>query len=105
MQALIDFDGWRKWKDFASQSDTTDAAAKLSSSYSSIAPKSKSNTGLSPTVAANISEGRNSSAANGSVSTPKPKDEERKNKRRSMGMIPPPPLPEEDGPTPDGGSA
>lgn len=23
MQALIDFDGWRKWKDFAAQSDSS----------------------------------------------------------------------------------
>lgn len=28
MQALIDFDGWRRWKDFSQQNDETDAAKK-----------------------------------------------------------------------------
>ncbi|EQB53860.1 response regulator receiver domain-containing protein [Colletotrichum gloeosporioides Cg-14] len=28
MQALIDFDGWRRWKDFSQQNDDTDAAKK-----------------------------------------------------------------------------
>lgn len=30
MQALIDFDGWRKWKDFASQDKRTAAETKSS---------------------------------------------------------------------------
>lgn len=28
MQALIDFDGWRKWKDFSQKSDELEAAKK-----------------------------------------------------------------------------
>ncbi|KAE9578278.1 hypothetical protein CGMCC3_g5742 [Colletotrichum fructicola] len=28
MQALIDFDGWRRWKDFSQQNDDTEAAKK-----------------------------------------------------------------------------
>jgi osomolarity two-component system, response regulator SSK1 len=28
MQALIDFDGWRKWKDFAAQSDSSKDESK-----------------------------------------------------------------------------
>jgi osomolarity two-component system response regulator SSK1 len=28
MQALIDFDGWRKWKDFSQQSAEADSAKK-----------------------------------------------------------------------------
>lgn len=96
MQALIDFDGWRKWKDFAAQSDTTDGTSKLSSSYSSIAPRSKANNALSPTAAANMPNGKTGpTAANGITSIAKPKDEEKKNKRRSLGVVPPPALPEE----------
>jgi osomolarity two-component system response regulator SSK1 len=30
MQALIDFDGWRKWKDFSAQEVQPDAAPKKS---------------------------------------------------------------------------
>jgi osomolarity two-component system, response regulator SSK1 len=91
MQALIDFDGWRKWKDFAAQSDTTDGTSKLSTSYSSIAPKSRG-AGASPTTATNGKA--TSSTANGVLSSGKAKDEEKKNKRRSLGFAPPP-LPEE----------
>lgn len=28
MQALIDFDGWRKWKDYSEKAEETDAAKK-----------------------------------------------------------------------------
>lgn len=28
MQALIDFDGWRKWKDYSARAEETDAAKK-----------------------------------------------------------------------------
>lgn len=28
MQALIDFDGWRKWKDFSQQIEETEASKK-----------------------------------------------------------------------------
>ena len=99
MQALIDFDGWRKWKDFAAQSDTTDGTSKLSTSYRSIAPKSKTNSNLSPT-SANSSNGKTGpTVVNGIIST-KPKDEEKKSKRRSVGVVPPPSLPEEESGTP-----
>ena len=30
MQALIDFDGWRKWKDLSQKGEETDAAKKAS---------------------------------------------------------------------------
>lgn len=85
MQALIDFDGWRKWKDFSNDSDTT-ATSKLSVSTSNL-PSRKGKTAASPTVATTPN------SANG---TPSKKDEEKKTKRRSMGVIPPPMLPEED---------
>lgn len=88
MQALIDFDGWRKWKDFATDSDTTSGTSKLSTSYASIAPR-KGKKPPSPTLAANP-------PSNGEASTTKPKDDEKKNKRRSVGVVPPPSLPEED---------
>lgn len=29
MQALIDFDGWRKWKDFSQQTQTSPASVKV----------------------------------------------------------------------------
>ena len=29
MQALIDFDGWRKWKDFSQQAEETEASKRL----------------------------------------------------------------------------
>jgi osomolarity two-component system response regulator SSK1 len=98
MQALIDFDGWRKWKDFANQSESTASTSKLSTSYSPFASRpSKSNLTISPTLAAIAPNGTaGSEAANGTVSTPKLKDEEKKNKRRSMGALIPPALVEEE---------
>ena len=96
MQALIDFDGWRRWKDFTN-SDTTDGTSKLSTSYSSVAPrKGKAAANSSPNLAANLPNGQaGSSSANGTPT--KSKDEsERKAKRKSMGVIHPPVLPEEE---------
>jgi osomolarity two-component system response regulator SSK1 len=81
MQALIDFDGWRKWKDFADKSEDNDSTSKLSVSYSSVAPNKKSTNGLSPTIAAN---------------TPDTNAEtERKSKRKSLSVVPPPEITEE----------
>jgi osomolarity two-component system response regulator SSK1 len=92
MQALIDFDGWRKWKDFAAKPDNS----KMSTSFASIAPKSKSK-GLSPT-SANAGNGNTGpTAANGVTSKP---NDEKKGKRRSVGIVPPPVLPEEDSTSP-----
>lgn len=90
MQALIDFDGWRKWKDFAAASDTTNGTAKISTSYRTIAGNSKASSNLSPT-SANASNGKTSpTMANGITS------DEKKSKRKSLGIIPPPSLPEEE---------
>ncbi|KAI4705749.1 hypothetical protein J4E81_000633 [Alternaria sp. BMP 2799] len=84
MQALIDFDGWRKWKDFADKSENNDSTSKLTVGYSSMAPNKKSSSTLSPTTA--------SSEANG---IKKDGDSERKSKRKSLGVIPQPILQEE----------
>ncbi|KAG9193728.1 hypothetical protein G6011_03763 [Alternaria panax] len=85
MQALIDFDGWRKWKDFADKSENNDSTSKLSGGYSSIAPNKKPNSSLSPTTAVNPE-------TNG---VKKDGDVERKSKRKSLGVVPPPVLQEE----------
>jgi len=34
MQALIDFDGWRKWKDFSLEAERNEAAKKAASTKS-----------------------------------------------------------------------
>jgi osomolarity two-component system response regulator SSK1 len=95
MQALIDFDGWRKWKDFAEKSETMDSKSKMSASFSSIAPKKKQ-PALDPSLAANPPDGSGMSV-NGIK-----KDEEKKNKRKSVGVMPQPVLMEEsEGGTPD----
>lgn len=47
MQALIDFDGWRQWKDFAQDAEENDAAKKAAG----VKAKSKKNR-LSVTTAA-----------------------------------------------------
>ncbi|KAE8870909.1 hypothetical protein PTNB29_01253 [Pyrenophora teres f. teres] len=83
MQALIDFDGWRKWKDFADKSENNDTTSKLSGSYASIAPNKKPVT-PSPTLAA---------ASPDTNGTNKDAEAERKNKRKSL--VPPPVLQEE----------
>jgi osomolarity two-component system response regulator SSK1 len=87
MQALIDFDGWRRWKDFANDSDTTAGTSNLSTSYSSIAPRKGKGS-----AAANSANG----PAGPSNSNGAPIRSSDKGKRRSMGMIHPPVLPEED---------
>ncbi|KAI2482375.1 two-component response regulator SSK1p [Pyrenophora tritici-repentis] len=83
MQALIDFDGWRKWKDFADKSENNDTTSKLSGSYASIAPNKKPVT-PSPTLSA---------APPDTNGTSKDAEAERKSKRKSL--VPPPMLQEE----------
>ena len=94
MQALIDFDGWRKWKDFATDSDTTSGTSKLSTSYASIAPR-KGKKPASPVQATHphINGEAGPSSVNGGAT--KTKDEEKKGKRRSI-LVPQPSLPEEE---------
>ncbi|KAF2202336.1 hypothetical protein GQ43DRAFT_369364 [Delitschia confertaspora ATCC 74209] len=92
MQALIDFDGWRKWKDFAAQSDTTESTSKLSSSFSSTAPRSKAKANASPTSATNPG---NTGTANGVGGNPKTSRERMESRRRSIGLSGPPPVLEE----------
>ncbi|XPS97531.1 Two-component response regulator SSK1p [Ascochyta lentis] len=97
MQALIDFDGWRKWKDFAKDSDSTNNkdTSKMSTSMATIAPtkKSTSTKPTAPTLAASAPD------TNGSSSTEK---EDKRNKRKSIVQAPPT-LPEDESetPTPD----
>jgi osomolarity two-component system response regulator SSK1 len=86
MQALIDFDGWRKWKDFADKSENNDTTSKLSVSYSSIAPNKKASSNLSPTLAANPPD---------AISVKKDSEMERKSKRKSLSVVPPPMVQEE----------
>lgn len=89
MQALIDFDGWRKWKDFADKSENNESTSKLSHSYHSVAPSKKPTTAASPTVANAETNGISK------VDGVEGKEKERKNKRKSVGILPPPALPEE----------
>ena len=91
MQALIDFDGWRRWKDFADKSDAMDPKAKMSASFSSIAPKQKD---TAPALAANPPDGPGMSV-NGVNGIKKEEEKEKKSKRKSTGVIPPPVLMEE----------
>jgi osomolarity two-component system response regulator SSK1 len=90
MQALIDFDGWRKWKDFAAASDTTNGTSKISTSYRTIAGNSKASSNLSPTSANALNGKAGPMVTNGITS------DEKKSKRKSLGVLPPPSLPEED---------
>jgi osomolarity two-component system response regulator SSK1 len=98
MQALIDFDGWRKWKDFAGQSDNSKSTSKLTSSFSittSKKPKTSS-TNLSPASVANLSNGLGAANGGGSgvgsetaaatVASKAKKKEEDKKKRDSIGI-------------------
>ena len=91
MQALIDFDGWRKWKDFADKSENNESTSKLSASYASIAPTKKTGVSISPTIAPNRPE------VNGvkREDDAREKEREKRNKRKSFGVVPPPVLPEE----------
>jgi osomolarity two-component system, response regulator SSK1 len=50
MQALIDFDGWRKWKDFSQKAGEDDAAKKATAAASAAKMKHKKNR-LSTTTA------------------------------------------------------
>jgi osomolarity two-component system response regulator SSK1 len=96
MQALIDYDGWRKWKEYASQSDTTDSAAKLSTSFS-IAPRSKKST---PSPTSTSTPSGFGTAANGAVTGSKPAKDLFKERRKSIG--PPPVIEEKETPPTDG---
>lgn len=105
MQALIDFDGWRKWKDFAKESDSAKDkdVSKMSTSMASIAPVKKSSSAkpTAPQLAANTPE--TNGAASGSLSQEK---EDKKAKRKSLVQAPPSvPEDESETPTPDGESA
>lgn len=88
MQALIDFDGWRKWKDFADKSENNDTTSKLSGSFTSVAPNKKA-ANTSPTTATSETNGVKKDA-----------ETERKNKRKSLGVVPQPVLREEAEPQP-----
>jgi osomolarity two-component system response regulator SSK1 len=98
MQALIDFDGWRKWKDFSKDSDSAkdNSANKMSTSMASIAPTKKS-TSVKPTapvLAASTPDTNGSSASQ--------EKEDKKAKRRSIVQAPASvPEEESEGPTPD----
>ena len=98
MQALIDFDGWRRWKDFADKSETMDSKSKMSASFSSIAPQKKKE--LAPALAANAPDG----SVNG---VKKDDDKEKKGKRKSVGMgvVPPAVMEENESGTPDAESS
>lgn len=100
MQALIDFDGWRKWKDFAAQSDTSKSASKLSSSFSNTAPKSKPNTSLTALSATNSENRKSMNGSNGIImpvaaALKAKKKEEEKDKRKSIGKTMSAPVVEE----------
>lgn len=93
MQALIDFDGWRKWKDFADKSEPMDSKNKMSASFISVAPKKK-DISISPILAANTPE-PGGSTVNGITPVNKEENKEKKNKRKSLGVVHPPVLTEE----------
>ena len=55
MQALIDFDGWRKWKDFSQVTEESEAAAKKNAASKIKAKKNRmslgsNNSGIAPTT-------------------------------------------------------
>lgn len=60
MQALIDFDGWRKWKDFSQNNQETESSKKATALGKSKAKKNRmslgSNVGTSGSVAKSIQE-------------------------------------------------
>ncbi|KAF2748113.1 hypothetical protein M011DRAFT_386574, partial [Sporormia fimetaria CBS 119925] len=90
MQALIDYDGWRRWKDFAaSQNDKADAAKSSIHRPESSRPK-PTLSALSPTSGHPPNTG-----VNGVVSPTRSSEDDKKSKRRSMGLTRPPTLPEE----------
>ena len=60
MQALIDFDGWRKWKDFSQNSPDNESSKKVPAPGKSKNKKNRmslgSNSGTSSSVAKSIRE-------------------------------------------------
>ncbi|KAJ4992169.1 response regulator receiver domain-containing protein, partial [Stagonosporopsis vannaccii] len=105
MQALIDFDGWRKWKDFAKDSDSAKDkdVNKMSTSMASIAPAKKSTNAkpTAPQLAPTVPDTNGSSS--GSSAQEK---EDKKAKRKSLVQAPPSvPEDESETPTPDADSA
>jgi osomolarity two-component system response regulator SSK1 len=103
MQALIDFDGWRKWKDFAKDSDSAKdkETNKMSTSMASIAPARKSTSAkpTAPQLAANTPDTNGSSSASQEIA-------DKKAKRKSLVQAPPSvPEDESETPTPDVESA
>lgn len=60
MQALIDFDGWRKWKDFSQNNAENESIKKVPAPGKSKAKKNRmslgSNAGVSGSVAKSIKE-------------------------------------------------
>jgi osomolarity two-component system response regulator SSK1 len=99
MQALIDFDGWRKWKDFAKDSDSAKDkdTNKMSTSMASIAPARKSTSAkpTAPQLAANTPDTNGSSSASQEIA-------DKKAKRKSLVQAPPSvPEDESETPTPD----
>lgn len=47
MQALIDFDGWRKWKDFSQLNQESEASKKAAAAAKAKATKKKNRSSLS----------------------------------------------------------
>lgn len=104
MQALIDFDGWRKWKDFAKDSDSAKDkdTNKMSTSMANIAPTKRSTSAkpIAPQLAANTPE------TNGTSSGSAQENADKKAKRKSLVQAPPAvPEDESETPTPDAESA
>lgn len=104
MQALIDFDGWRKWKDFAKDSDSAKDKDqnKMSTSMANIAPASRKSATAKPTapqLAANTPETNGSSSGSQDLA-------DKKAKRKSLVQAPPSvPEDESETPTPEPESA
>ncbi|KAK8102911.1 response regulator receiver domain-containing protein [Apiospora sp. TS-2023a] len=48
MQALIDFDGWRKWKDFSQKTEESDAAKKAAAAKVKAAKKNRLSMSIAP---------------------------------------------------------
>lgn len=52
VQALIDFDGWRKWKDFSQKAEEDDAAKKAAAAKTKANKKTRLAVNTLPTAAA-----------------------------------------------------
>lgn len=83
MQALIDFDGWRKWKDFAAGPE--EGTSTLSASFTSYAPRSRAAPAPGSAGAA-LSPGTAQQAPVGAQTNGTAKEEEKKGKRKSLGV-------------------